>query len=193
MLAEDFYQFFTGGESMIGDMVAKWPLLGDVISGVADAIKLALGFAGDLGGMLLSIATMDFGRLLESFQNLGNRIIGVFRDVGRAIYDALPSWAIDAMGSAFGAAESAGGFISEQASRAGAAVSSMPLFGAPALPGVPLMMPMQAAQVASSSSTSKQEDNRVYHITGTDIGEVKRVLNEKNAYAAKTIDTGTEY
>lgn len=67
------------------------------------------------------------------------------------------------------------------------------MMGAPALPSVPLMMPMQAAQVASSSSTSKQEDNRVYNITGTDIGEVKRVINEKNAFAAKTIDTGVEY
>jgi hypothetical protein len=46
---------------------------------------------------------------------------------------------------------------------------------------------------SAGSNTTKQEDNRVYNITGTDIGEVKRVLNEKNAYAAKTIDTGVQY
>jgi hypothetical protein len=58
------------------------------------------------------------------------------------------------------------------------------------VPSVPLMMPMAAIQAGASSSN---QDNRQYFITGTDIGEVKRVLNEKNAYAAKTIDTGVQY
>lgn len=196
LLAEDLYQFFTGGESLIGDFVKKWPLLGDAINGVADAIKVALGFADDLGGILLSILTLDFGRLMDSFQNLGNRIISVFKNVGQAISDSLPDWAVDALGSAFSAAESVGSAVSGAASSAGAALSGMApsggFLGGPIVPTMPLMMPMQAAQ-AGAGSTTTQEDNRQYHITGTDIGEVKRVINEKNAFAAKVIDTGREY
>lgn len=177
LLAEDMYTFFEGGDSMVGGFVKKWPLLGEVIYGVAGALKEAWGFAGDLFGILYSIVTLDFGMLLDSFQSLGNRIIGVFRSVGQAISDSLPSWATGALGSAFGAAESAGGFISNQVSNAGALISSVPAM----------------AQSAVSSVTSSMQDNRQYFITGTDIGEVKRVINEKNAFAAKTIDTGVEY
>ena len=177
LLAEDLYTFFEGGDSYIGKFVKKWPMLGEAIYGVADALKEAWGFAGDLFGILYSIVTLDFGMLLDSFQSLGNRIIDVFRNVGQAISDSLPSWATDALGSAFGAAESAGGFISNQVSNAGALISSVPAM----------------AQSAVSSVTSSMQDNRQYFITGTDIGEVKRVINEKNAFAAKTIDTGVEY
>jgi hypothetical protein len=193
VLGEDLYQFFTGGESYIGDMVAKWPLLGEVIHGVADALKVAFGFASDLGGILMSILTLDFGRLMDSFQSLGNRIIDVFASVGKAISDSLPSWVTDGLGAVFGAAETAVGAVSNAGSAIaggfGAATdSTMQLLGA-----TPMIAPATAGAAISNSSASSQQDNRTYNITGTDIGEVKRVINEKNAYAAKTIDTGREY
>ena len=180
LLAEDMYTFFEGGDSYIGRFVKKWPALGEAIYGVADALKVAFGFAGDLGGILLSILTMDFGRLMDSFQSLGNRIIDVFRNVGQAISDSLPSWVTDSLGSVFGAADSVGSAFS--------GASSGGFLGAS-----PMIAPAAASAAVSNSSSRTMQDNRQYNITGTDIGEVKRVLNEKNAFAAKTIDTGVEY
>ena len=180
LLADDMYTFFQGGESYIGDFVAKWPMLGDAIYGVADALKVAFGFANDLGSILLSILTLDFGRLMDSFQSLGNRIIDVFRNVGQAISDSLPPWVADSLGSVFGAADSVGSAFSGP--------SSGGFLGAS-----PMIAPAAASAAVSNSSSRTMQDNRQYNITGTDIGEVKRVLNEKNAFAAKTIDTGVEY
>ena len=180
LLAEDMYTFFEGGDSYIGRFVKKWPALGDAIYGVADALKVAFGFAGDLGGILLSILTMDFGRLMDSFQSLGNRIIDVFRNVGQAISDSLPPWVTDSLGSVFGAADSVGSAFS--------GASSGGFLGAS-----PMIAPAAASAAVSNSSSRTMQDNRQYNISGTDIGEVKRVLNEKNAFAAKTIDTGVEY
>jgi hypothetical protein len=197
LLAEDLYQFFTGGESYVGDMVAKWPLLGEVIYGVADAVKVAWGFANDLFGILMGILTLDFGLLADSFQSLGDRIIGVFAAVGQAIADSLPSWVTDGLDSVFGAAESIGGMFSGGGESSGGALGlAGPAgggIGGGLLGATPMIAPATAGAAISNSTASSQQDNRTYNITGTDIGEVKRVINEKNAYAAKTIDSGREY
>jgi len=190
LLAEDLYSFFQGGESYIGDFVAQWPALGDAIYGVADAIKFAWGYAQDMFDLLTSIVTLDFDGMADAFGRVIARwksMLGSFVEFALGV---LPDSIKDILG--FGGGETVG--TGESAS---SGVSGLPgnisIMGAPALPAVPLMMPMQAAQVASTSSTSKQEDNRQYYITGTDIGEVKRVLNEKNAFTAKTLDTGVQY
>jgi hypothetical protein len=119
--------------------------------------------------------------------------MGRFSGIASAAADMLPDWLKSGVMSITGeGGNSTGG--ESAASGVPGLPGDVSMLGAPALPSVPLMMPMQAAQVASAgNNTTKQEDNRVYHITGTDIGEVKRVLNEKNAYAAKTIDTGVQY
>jgi hypothetical protein len=191
LLAEDFYQFFNGGESMIGDMAAKWPLLGEAIHGVADALKFAWGYAGDMFDLLKAIVTLDFSGMGDAFGRVIDRWRSMLGGFVEWVTSVLPEPLKGVLG--FG-----GGGTTVGGESAASGVPGLPgdvsMLGAPALPSVPLMMPMQAAQVASAgNNTTKQEDNRVFNITGTDIGEVKRVLNEKNAYAAKTIDTGVQY
>ena len=200
LLADDLYTFFQGGESYIGDFVKQWPLLGEAIYGVGDALQFAWKYAQDMFDLLYAIVTLDFdgmgdafGRVIENWKSM----LSGFVDFALGI---LPDGLKDAFG--FGGGGMTGGGESAASGVPGLpGIQGLPglpgdvsMMGVPALPSVPLMMPMQAAQVAASSnSNSKQEDNRVYNITGTDIGEVKRVLNEKNAFAAKTIDTGVEY
>lgn len=192
LLADDLYTFFQGGESYIGDFVRQWPLLGEAINGVGEALQFAWKYAQDMFDLLYAIVTMDFdgmgdafGRVIENWKSM----LSGFVDFALGI---LPDGLKDAFGFGGGGGMTSGG--ESAASGVPGLPGDVSMMGAPALPSVPLMMPMQAAQVAASSnSNSKQEDNRVYNITGTDIGEVKRVLNEKNAFAAKTIDTGVEY
>ena len=190
LLADDLYSFFTGGESYIGDMVAKWPMLGDVIYGAADALKFLWDYAKDVFDLLLAIVTLDFsgmadafGRIIESWKTV---LMGFIGWIG----DMLPGPLKDLFGIGTGGGVAGGAGTSGVPGLPGGDVGAM--LGAPAVPTMPLMMPMQAAQAGASASTT-QSDNRVYNITGTDIGEVRRVINEKNAYAAKVIDTGREY
>jgi hypothetical protein len=190
LLADDMYSFFQGGESYIGDFVAQWPMLGEAIYAVGDALQFAWKFAKDMFDLLYAIVTLDFSAMGDAFgrviENWKSMLLGFVEFAASVLPDGLK----DAFG--FGSGESTGG--ESAASGVPGLPGDVSMLGAPALPSVPLMMPMQAAQVASAgSNTTKQEDNRVYNITGTDIGEVKRVLNEKNAFAAKTIDTGVQY
>lgn len=179
LLAEDFYTFFQGGESMIGDFVAQWPLLGDAIYGAADALKFMWGYAGDVFDLLLSIVTLDFDGMGDAFGRVVDRWKSALSGFIGWIGDNLP----EPLVNAFGLASQAG-------SKIGAAFSGASSGGF--LGASPMIAPAAASSAVSNSSRTMQ-DNRQYNITGTDIGEVKRVLNEKNAFAAKTIDTGVEY
>jgi hypothetical protein len=174
LLADDMYSFFQGGESYIGDFVKQWPLLGEAIYGVADALKFAWGYAGDMFDLLKAIVTLDFDGMGDAF----GRVI----DRWKSMLGGFVEWATGVL------PEPLKGVLGIGDMSAGGATGS-PMTPAP-VPSVPLMMPMAAIQAGASSSN---QDNRQYFITGTDIGEVKRVLNEKNAYAAKTIDTGVQY
>lgn len=180
LLAEDFYTFFQGGESMIGDFVAQWPLLGDAIYAAADALKFMWGYAGDVFDLLLSIVTLDFDGMGDAFGRVVDRWKSVLSGFIGWIGDNLPGPLKDAFGLA-----------SQAGSKIGAAFSGASSGGF--LGASPMIAPAVAAQAVSNSSSRTMQDNRQYNITGTDIGEVKRVLNEKNAFAAKTIDTGVEY
>jgi hypothetical protein len=178
LFAEDLYTFLSGGESYIGDLVDAFPALGSVIDGVSAVVYAFVGTATELFNMLYSIATLDLSGLMSAFDRLGDHVVDTFKKIGQSIYEALPSWLQSGLGA--GVSGIVGAFDS---------IGS--ISGSGGFLGAPMMMPATAAAV--SSSTSSMQDNRVYNITGTDIGEVKRVINEKNAYAAKTIDTGVEY
>lgn len=173
LLAEDFYQFFNGGESMIGDFVAQWPLLGTAINGVADVLKFVWGYAQNVFDLLWAIVTLDFSAMADAFTG----IVENWKTILSGFFGWLTSMLPGPVASALGFGGDAG------------------MGGAPASPmaTAPMIAPAAASAAVANSSTSSQQDNRVYNITGTDIGEVKRVLNEKNAFAAKTIDTGVEY
>lgn len=193
LLAEDFYQFFTGGESMIGDFVAQWPALGTAINAVADILKFVWDYATDVFDVLWSIVTLDFSGLADAM----GRVVDKWKTVLSAffdwVWDNTPDILKDALGSAGDAISSAASTVKGAASAAKDFVTSPfaegGMFGGPA----PMIAPAAASQAVSNSSSRTMQDNRQYNITGTDIGEVKRVLNEKNAFAAKTIDTGVEY
>lgn len=180
LLADDLYTFFQGGESYIGDFVKQWPLLGDAIYGAADALKFMFGYATDVFDLLLSIVTLDFDGMGDAFGRVVDRWKSVLSGFIGWIGDNLP----EPLVNAFGLASQAG-------SKIGAAFSGASSGGF--LGASPMIAPAAASAAVSNSSSRTMQDNRQYNITGTDIGEVKRVLNEKNAFAAKTIDTGVEY
>jgi len=177
LFGEDLYQFFSGGESMIGDFIAKWPLLGTAINGAADALKFLWGYATDVFDLLKSIVTLDFSGMGDAFGRIVERWKTALSGFIGWIGDNLP----EPIAEAFGLASQVGNKIA-------AGVSSGGYLGAS-----PMIAPAVASQAVSNSTSRTMQDNRQYNITGTDIGEVKRVLNEKNAFAAKTIDTGVEY
>lgn len=180
LLADDLYSFFQGGESYIGDFVKQWPLLGDAIYGVADALKFLWGYATDVFDLLLSIVTLDFDGMGDAFGRVIDRWKSVLSGFIGWIGDNLPEPLVNAFGLA-----------SQVGSKIGAAFSGASSGGF--LGASPMIAPAAASAAVSNSSSRTMQDNRQYNITGTDIGEVKRVLNEKNAFAAKTIDTGVEY
>jgi phage-related protein len=193
LLAEDLYTFFQGGESYIGDFVKQWPLLGTAINGVADVLKFAWEYAKDMFDVLWSIVTLDFSGLADAM----GRVVDKWKTVLSAFFnwvaDNTPDILKDAIGAVGGAISATADTVSGAASAVADFVSSPfaegGIFGGPA----PMIAPAVASQAVSNSSSRTMQDNRQYNITGTDIGEVKRVLNEKNAFAAKTIDTGVEY
>jgi hypothetical protein len=180
LFGEDLYQFFNGGESMIGDFIAKWPLLGTAINGAADALKFLWGYATDVFDLLLAIVTLDFSGMGDAF----GRVVDRWKSILSGFIGWIGSNLPDPLKNAFGLA-------SQAANKIGAAFSGASSGGY--LGASPMIAPAVASQAVSNSSSRTMQDNRQYNITGTDIGEVKRVLNEKNAFAAKTIDTGVEY
>jgi hypothetical protein len=180
LFAEDLFTFLSGGESYIGELVEAFPALGSVIEGVSAVIYALVGTATELFNMLYSIVTLDLTGLLNAFDRLGDHVVDTFKKIGQSIYDALPAWLQDGLGAGVS------GVVGAVSSIGGA--SSGGFLGAS-----PMIAPAAASAAVSNSSSRTMQDNRQYNITGTDIGEVKRVLNEKNAFAAKTIDTGVEY
>lgn len=180
LFAEDLFTFLSGGESYIGELVEAFPALGSVIEGVSAVIYALVGTATELFNMLYSIATLDLSGLMSAFDRLGDHVVDTFKKIGQSIYDALPAWLQDGLGAGVS------GVVGAVSSIGGA--SSGGFLGAS-----PMIAPAAASAAVSNSSSRTMQDNRQYNITGTDIGEVKRVLNEKNAFAAKTIDTGVEY
>jgi phage-related protein len=158
-------------------MVAKWPLLGDAINGAADALKFLWGYAQDVFSLLLAIVTMDFDGMGDAFGRVVERWKTMLMGFVNWVSDNIPDPIKNAIGFAGQAVSNAGSAISSGAS---SLISGAQAAGS-------------AAMSAITNSTSSNQDNRVFNITGTDIGEVKRVINEKNAFAAKTIDTGVEY
>lgn len=180
LLAEDLYTFLTGGESQIGKLVEQFPLLGAAIEAVSAIVYALVGYATEVFNILMAIVTLDFDALMSAFSRLGDHIIDVFTRAGQAIYDALPSWVTGGISAGVDVASGAIAFGSDALSGAANFIGS----------NIPFMAP---ASVANVSNSSAPQDNRVYNITGTDIGEVKRVINENNAFSAKTIDTGREY
>lgn len=180
LISEDLYTFLTGGESQIGKLVDKFPLLGSAISAVNAIVYALVGYAVEVFNILTSIIMLDFNGVMQAFSRLGDHIIDVFKRAGAAIYEALPDFITEGIGAGIEG-------VSNLASAGSEAFNSAKSFVGQS---VPFMAP---AAVANASSSSSSQDNRVYNITGTDIGEVKRVINENNAFSAKTIDTGREY
>lgn len=180
LLAEDLYTFLTGGESQIGKLVEQFPLLGTAIEAVSAIMYALVGYAVEAFNILTAIVTLDLDALMSAFSRLGDHIIDVFTRAGQAIYDALPSWVTGGISAGVDVASGAISAGSDALSGAASFIGS----------NIPFMAP---ASVASVSNSSSPQDNRVYNINGTDIGEVKRVINENNAFSAKTIDTGREY
>lgn len=88
VIGEDFIAFFRGQASFIGDLVKKWPLLGEVIFGVRDAVvflfketvagfKIWWDWLGMIGQAMVDFVIDPIGEAVKLFDSL----FGIFKKV----------------------------------------------------------------------------------------------------------------
>lgn len=86
-LAEDFYAFFTGAPSVIGDLVEKWPTLGAAILAIRDTIVIvAKSFA------------QSFSIMWDWLGKIGNGLMAMPSNISRsfkAVSEFIHSFLID--------------------------------------------------------------------------------------------------
>lgn len=96
ILIEDFTAFFKGQSSFIGDLVKKWPLLGDVIFAVRDAVvglfngtvagfKIWFGWLEVIGQAMIDFIVDPIDTAMKAFNKfsgLFKKAKGFFGDIG---------------------------------------------------------------------------------------------------------------
>lgn len=92
VIGEDFIAFFSGQTSFIGDLVKKWPLLGDVIFAVRDAVvflfdetvagfKIWFGWLEVIGQAMIDFVVSPIDTAIKAF----NGLFGLF-DKARSFF-----------------------------------------------------------------------------------------------------------
>lgn len=74
ILYDDVMTFMEGGESMVGRLAAKWPIIGDIVKQIVASIKLLLDVAGSAFGFLVDLIDQP----AKAFDNLGAAIGAAF-------------------------------------------------------------------------------------------------------------------
>jgi hypothetical protein len=83
LIYEDIEAFRNGQDSLIGEMIEKYPILGDIIEGFGDAWDYVKAKALEIWGIIKGIPDDVEG----SFKKLTIAIIGIFKDIGKAVSD----------------------------------------------------------------------------------------------------------
>lgn len=113
LVIEDLVTYFKGGESAIGDLIDKFPLLGKAIHGIADILKMSIGGwkllfeSGDkalkgIGILIDEYLLKPFDAFIDKVTNLAETIKGIFSGI------------TDSVGNAFGKAKDFLGFGERQ-------------------------------------------------------------------------------
>lgn len=148
------------------------------------------------GDSLFGRAVEKFGKVVEVWQDSLKSFIGFFKDQMTAAID----YVINKFKDAIAFAKELLGFnkqdpVLNPASAPTTETARQRRMGG-SLPFVPqsMLAPSVGANInnATTSNATTQQDNRQYNINGADIGMVKKVINEQNAYTAKALNTGIE-
>lgn len=83
LIYEDIQAFRNGQDSLIGEMIEKYPVLNDIIKGFGDAWDYVKAKASEVWEILKSIPDDVEG----GFKRLTIAIIGIFKDIGKAVSD----------------------------------------------------------------------------------------------------------
>lgn len=100
LVIDDLWSYFTGGESVIGDLAAKFPLLKDVLDESADAVKwlkdMFVQFADDpkkaMGDFVQWLHGLWTGMVEDTkslFTEMLNWVLGIFDRLGNEVSDKL--------------------------------------------------------------------------------------------------------
>lgn len=83
LVFDDVMNFLDGNQSVIGELAKKWPIVGDIVRGLAEAFKFAWEAAKLYFGFLIDLITVGPTKAVENF--------GVkFKDVFAAIFEKFP-------------------------------------------------------------------------------------------------------
>jgi len=78
LIYDDIMNFIDGNDSMIGQLITQYPIIGDVINTLVAAFKQLM----EWGGVAFEFLKSGAASLLEGFQAFGNGIIAVFEFIG---------------------------------------------------------------------------------------------------------------
>lgn len=160
LLYDDVMAFKEGGESMIGAVLNRWPLIGDVVNGIVSALESLWDTAGVVGNALAAMwdnpaqAFSDFlNFVLEGIKTLANAIPGLSSVLGAIGIDITPSGERATPGEA-GAAP--GGSLGEAVKK-----------------GQGLLGEAAASPIGAQSSTSITNSRPVTKSTTVQVGKVE--------------------
>jgi len=95
LLIDDFRAFFNGQSSAIGDMIKKWPVLGDIIKVWVEIFKILFSVAS-AGFKLLKKLVLDVGKdIVEFFFGPiedGSKIFDSLSDAAGATFSTILDW-----------------------------------------------------------------------------------------------------
>lgn len=89
LLYDDVMNFVEGGDSMIGQILTRWPMIGQVAAGIADAIKSMLEVAKWVFGVLSDLVGLSIDGWRALFQIVGDT--APFQAAGNIISTMLTS------------------------------------------------------------------------------------------------------
>lgn len=82
LVAEDLYEYMRGNDSAVGELIKKWPVLGEAIQGVGHVLAWMIDLVVTAGDALVTLFTdgpeAAFERMREAFRRIGADVEGLF-------------------------------------------------------------------------------------------------------------------
>lgn len=82
LVAEDLYEYMRGNDSAVGELIKKWPALGDAIEIVGSVLVWLIDLVVTAGDALVTLFTdgpeAAFERMREAFRRIGADVEGLF-------------------------------------------------------------------------------------------------------------------
>jgi hypothetical protein len=69
LVADDLYNFMQGNDSVIGEIAKKWPIVGEVIRGVGDALAWLIAFVASFATSFVTLITEGPQAAIKSFND----------------------------------------------------------------------------------------------------------------------------